>query len=136
MEAEETVLKYEETMYRFEFHNVINILDTYIRQANKYWARNIAIADKNDDNELRKQVLVDCFHMVKTASLLSHPVVPMGTEKVAEYLNVDKDKFFSWDHAFETVYDVVDDPESHKLKEIEAKQDFFEKHPSQFAEGR
>ena len=135
-EADETILKYEETMYKFEFHNVINVLDTYIRQANKYWARNIAIADKNDDNDLRKQVLVDCFHMVKTACLLSHPVVPMGTEKVAEYLNVDYDKFFNWDYAFDTIYDIVTDPESHKLKEIEAKQDFFEKHPSQFAEGR
>ena len=133
--AEETILKYEETMYRFEFHNVINILDTYIRQANKYWARNIAIADKNEDNELRKQVLIDCFHMVRVASLLSHPIVPMGTEKTVEYLNLGAE-FFSWDHAFDTVYSLMADPEHHKIKEIEAKEDFFEKHPSQFEEGR
>ena len=133
--AEETILKYEETMYKFEFHNVINILDTYIRQANKYWARNIAAADKNDDSELRKQVLIDAFHMVRVACLLSHPVVPMGTEKTVEFLNLGEE-FFSWDHAFDTVYSLMDDPEHHKIKEIEAKQDFFEKHPSQFEEGR
>ena len=133
--AEETILKYEETMYRFEFHNVINILDTYIRQANKYWARNIAVADKNNDEELRKQTLIDAFHMVRVACLLSHPVVPMGTEKTVDYLNLGKE-FFSWDHAFDTIYSLMDDPEHHKIKEIEAKQDFFEKHPSQFEEGR
>ena len=133
--ADETILKYEETMYKFEFHNVINVLDTYIRQANKYWARVSSQADKSDDAELRKQLLVDAFHMVKTATLLSHPIVPMGTEKTAEFLNVDE-RIFSWDHSFDPIYAIVDDPENHRLKEIEAKQDFFEKHPSQFEEGR
>ena len=129
--AEEAILKYEETIYRFEFHNVMNILDTYIRQANKYWARNITEADKTDNAELRKQTLIDCYHMVRTAILLSHPVVPSGCEKTAEYLNLDE-SVFSWDHAFETLYDLMPDPETHVVRELEAKEDFFEKHPSQF----
>lgn len=129
--AEETILKYEETIYRFEFHNVMNILDTYIRQANKYWARNISEADRNDNAELRKQTLIDCYHMVRTAILLSHPVVPHGCEKTAEYLNLD-DSIFSWNHAFETLYDLMSDPENHVVRELEAMEDFFEKHPSQF----
>ena len=129
--AEETILKYEETMYRFEFHNVINILDTYIRQANKYWARNIAQADKEDDAELRKQTLINAFHMVRVACLLSHPIVPAGCEKTMEYLNIGEE-VWSWDHAFEDIYYFLEDKENHQIRTLEAKEDFFEKHPSQF----
>jgi len=129
--AEETILKYEETMYRFEFHNVINILDTYIRQANKFWARNIGIADRENNEELRRQTLIDAFHMVRVACVLSHPVVPKGCEKTLDYLNLDE-RFWSWDHIFEDIYYFMDDRENHTIKNLEAKEDFFEKHPSQF----
>ena len=129
--AEETILKYEETMYRFEFHNVINVLDTYIRQANKFWARNIGIADRENNDELRRQTLIDAFHMVRVACVLSHPVVPKGCEKTLDYLNLDE-KFWSWDHIFEDIYYFMEDKENHVLKNLEAKEDFFEKHPSQF----
>ncbi|MBR0230424.1 MAG: class I tRNA ligase family protein [Erysipelotrichaceae bacterium] len=129
--AEETILKYEETMYRFEFHNVINILDTYIRQANKFWARNIGIADRENNDELRRQTLIDAFHMVRVACVLSHPVVPKGCEKTLDYLNLDE-RFWSWDHIFEDIYFFMEDKENHTIKNLEAKEDFFEKHPSQF----
>ena len=118
-------------MYRFEFHNVLNILDTYIRQANKYWARNIAEADKTDNDELRKQTLIDCLHMVRVAIMLSHPIVPAGCEKAREYLRISED-VFNWEYAFEDIYRFVDDPENHEIRILEAKEDFFLKHPSQF----
>ena len=35
-ESEDTILEYEQLMYKFEFHNVMNLLDSYIRNANKY----------------------------------------------------------------------------------------------------
>ena len=129
--AEETILKYEETMYRFEFHNVMNILDTYIRQANKYWARNIGIADRENNEELRKQTLIDAYHMVRVACVLSHPIVPYGCEKTLDYLNLDE-RFWSWDHIFEDIYYFMDDKENHVVKTLEAKEDFFEKLPCQF----
>ena len=31
--AKETILKYEHAMYKFEFHTVMNLMDTYIRDA-------------------------------------------------------------------------------------------------------
>ncbi len=131
-EAEETILKYENCMYRFELHQISNILDTYIRQANKYWARNIAAADKNNDDALRLQTVVDAFYMVRVATVLSHPVVPSGTEKTVDYMNFSED-FFSWDHIFEDNYFFMgDDKTSHKLKELKEKEDFYAKHPSQF----
>lgn len=43
--AKETILKYEHAMYKFEFHTVMNLMDTYIRDANKFWAKNIKDAE-------------------------------------------------------------------------------------------
>ena len=131
-QGEDAILKYERTMYKFEFHNVINVLDTYIRQANKYWAKNIAAADKEDNDELRRQTLIDAYYMVRVAILLSHPVVPSGCEKTREYLNIDE-RIWNWDYAFEDLYFFMEDKENHEVKVLEAKEDFFEKHPSQFA---
>ena len=124
--AEKTILNYENHMYRFELHQIINDLDSYIRNASKYWSKN-----SNDEANI-KQTLIDAFYMVRVATVLSHPVVPSGSEKTCEYLNIDKDKFFSWDHIFETIYDLVDDKENHKLVELKEKEDFYYKHPSQF----
>ncbi len=128
-EAKETILKYERYMYRFEFHSVMSLMDTYIRNANKYWAKNIAIADKEDNNELRMQVLRDVFHMVRVATVLMHPVAPEGTELILSYLGFD-DSFWDWNRIFDTMYDFVDG-EEHVLKFLEPKFDFFPMHESQ-----
>ena len=125
-DAQKAILNYENHMYRFELHQVMNDLDSYIRNASKYWAKN------SKDEANIKQVLIDAFYMVKVATVLSHPVVPSGCEKTCEYLNVDPDKFFSWDHIFDDIYELVEDKENHQLKELKEKEDFYLKHPSQF----
>ena len=130
-EAKKTLLEYEKVMYKTEFHNIMNILDTYIRQANKYWVRNITIADKENNDELRLQTLINSFYQVRVACIMAHPIVPKGTELVLDYLNMDE-SFWDWDHIFEDMYFFCADPKQHKLKFLEPKVDFFEKHPSQF----
>ena len=124
--ANKAILNYENHMYRFELHQIINDLDSYIRNASKYWAKN------SKDEQNIKQTLIDTFYMLKVAAVLSHPVVPSGCEKIADYLNIDYDKMFNWDYIFDTIYDLVDDKQNHKLKELKEKEDFFVKHPSQF----
>lgn len=124
--SEKAILNYENHMYRFELHQVINDLDSYIRNASKYWAKN-----SKDENNI-KQTLIDSFYMLKIATILSHPVVPSGCEKICEYLNIDKDKFFNWDYIFDGLYELVDDKQNHRLKELKEKEDFYVKHPSQF----
>ncbi|MDO4500075.1 MAG: class I tRNA ligase family protein [Erysipelotrichaceae bacterium] len=124
--SDNAILKYEMFMYRTEIHQMMNVLDSYIRNASKYWAKN------SNDEERIAQTLVDAFHLIRVATVLSHPVVPTGTEKTCEYLNVDPDKFFSWDYIFNTLYELVDDPDNHQLKELKEKEDFYYKHPSQF----
>ena len=125
-QAERTILNYENHMYRFELHQIINDLDSYIRNASKFWSKN-----SNNEENIR-QTLIDAFYMVRVATVLSHPVVPDGCEKTCDYLRIDRDKFFSWDNIFKDNYELIDDKENHKLVELKEKEDFYVKHPSQF----
>ena len=71
--------------------------------------------------------------MVRTATVLMHPIAPKGTEMILEYLNLGEE-FWNWERIFDTIYDFMEDPENHKLKFLEPRVDFFEKHPSQLQE--
>lgn len=122
--GKEVILKYERAMYKFEFHTVMSLMDVYIRNANKYWAKNIAEADKADDNALREKTLRNTFHMVRVAAVLMHPIAPKGTEMLREYLGFGED-FWSWDRIFDTLNDFCADEGEHKLKFLEPRVDFF-----------
>ncbi|HHY83377.1 MAG TPA: class I tRNA ligase family protein [Clostridiales bacterium] len=129
-EARETVLEYERLMYKYEFHNIMNLMDTYIRNANKYWVSGMKEVKDTGNMELQKQIVVDAFHMLRTSIVLMHPIAPEGTEMVCEYLGFGKE-FWDWNRIFETVYDFMPNPEEHALKYLEPRVDFFRKHPSQ-----
>lgn len=103
-------------------------LDSFIRNINKHFVANEKLA--GDDNEKLAQVIADTLHMVKVAMVLLHPVSPKNIETLAEDLKVSKD-IFSWDTINEPIYNFVEDKDNYKPKFIEAKYDFFKKHPSQ-----
>lgn len=130
-DAKKAVLDYERFMYRFEFHQATYVLDSYIRKASKYMAKNLGDADKNEDNELRRKTLINVFHMIRTAAALLHPMAPKGTEMILEYLQLDK-SFWSWEKIFDTIGSFTEGKD-HKLKFLEPRVDFFTRHPSQFA---
>ncbi|MGE5630551.1 MAG: class I tRNA ligase family protein [Caulobacteraceae bacterium] len=132
-ESRNAILEYEKLMYKCDFHQVMNLMDTYIRSINKYWSKNIREAEADNDMKLHKQVLVDTFHMVRTAVVLMHPIAPVGTEMVLEYLDLGEE-FWNWDNIFEPVYAFMNNPAEHKLKFLEPRVDFFKKHPSQIKE--
>ena len=129
-DAKKAILDYERFMYRFEFHQATYVLDSYIRKASKYMAKNLGDADKADDNEARRRALIQVFHMIRTAAVLLHPMAPQGTEMILEYLQLDK-SFWSWDKIFDTISDFTGGKD-HKLKFLEPRVDFFTKHQSQF----
>ncbi len=133
-EAETAILKYEKHMYKYEFHQVINVLDSYIRKSNKYFVKNMNDADKNDDKALRNQTLVDALHIIKTITILSHPITNNGCDMIIEYLNLEdkKDDFWNWDNIFKDIYTFIEDPTNHKMKFLEPKIDFFSKLDCQF----
>ena len=131
-ESEKAVLEYERFMYKFEFHQVTYVLDSYIRKASKYMAKAKAEADKADDNELRKKWLVNVFHMIKTAAVLLHPIAPVGTEMVRDYLNIGEE-MWNWDYIFDGLADnILKGETEHEIKFLEPRVDFFKRHESQF----
>jgi methionyl-tRNA synthetase len=127
--CKDAILEYERHMYNHEFHRVTYVLDSLIRDINKHWVNNIKIAEKNGDEEMRKQLLVDCFYGVKVITTLLHPIAPTGCEMVQEYLRVD-DRIFNWDYIFEPITVLTE--ENHELKFLEPKVDFFKKPACQF----
>lgn len=129
----DSILEYERYMYNHEFHRVTYVLDSLIREVNKHWVNNVKIADKNDDDQLRKQILVDCFYGVKVITTLLHPIAPKGCEMVQEYLRVD-DRIFNWEYIFDTLESILEDPDHHELKFLEPKVDFYKKPAWQFAQ--
>lgn len=127
--ASDAILAYERAMYLFEFHTVMTVMDNYIRGANKYFSKASAEAEKNDDDALRRQMLVNAFHMVKTSMALMHPVAPAGTETLRRFLRLPED-VWSWNHIFETVGELRGE-DSPALEELPPRFDFFAKHESQ-----
>lgn len=133
-ESEKAVLEYERFMYKTEFHQVTYVLDSYIRKASKYMAKAKGEADKaekagENSDSLRREYLINTFHMIKTAAVLLHPLAPRGTETVREYLGIGEE-LWSWEHIFDTLAVFCED--GHKLKFLEPRTDFFTRHESQF----
>jgi methionyl-tRNA synthetase len=125
------VLDYEHNMARQEFHLVIYTIDDLIRNVSKYWAKYIKIADDQEDNALRGQVLADVFYASKVVLTLLHPITPSSSEFVREYLNLNA-SLWSWEYIFEDITCHMEDKENHKLLFIEPKFDFYKKDESQF----
>ena len=75
--CEKTILDFEEAMFRYEFHNTVGIAGDLIRDINQRWTRSKPYAD-DCDPALRRQALVDAFHMVRVAAVLMHSIAPTG----------------------------------------------------------
>lgn len=128
-ECNNAILEYEKLMYTHEFHTIMMLLDTLIRNASKYWAAAMKTCEVGDDKAV-KPVLINAFHYVRTCTALLHPIAPIGTEKIREYLSFDE-TFWSWEHIFEPLTFFMKDPGAHTFKFLEPRIDFFDKHESQ-----
>lgn len=126
LECEMSILKFEKCMMENKFHMCMYELDSFLRNINKYWTKNFV----TDDVQKEKNCIVNTLHYVKVAMIMLHSVAPAGIENLASYLNVDN-SIFNWDRCNEPIYNWFEDKENHKAKFIEAKFDFFKKHPSQ-----
>lgn len=128
--AEALILGYEQAMYRFEFGKVIDMLDAYLRDANKAWAAETKRAEAAESQDMRAAILVDSFHAVRVATTLLHPLVEEGTERVRDYLNVGP-ALWRWEHIFEQLPFFFSDAGAHRMKHLEPRVDFFKKHERQ-----
>ena len=134
--AEQAALAYEDAMHRFELHRALAACDTMLRAANKRWSDASKAAKNADDADAMRAALVDAFHELRVATLLMHPIVPEGCEKICKQFALPHDAFFSWDHAFSTTDELLESlgekPGEHVCPELHARYDFFRKHESQF----
>jgi methionyl-tRNA synthetase len=128
--TEDVVLKYERLMAAFEFHSVMSLLDDYARSINKTLSDNMKVLQEANDVPAILQVLADAAHMIKTAMVLFHPIVPEGADLVRRYLRIDG-RVWSWEHIFRPI-DFFYAEKEHKFKFLEPRVDFFKKHESQF----
>lgn len=131
--SKKTVAEYERHMYNHDFHRISYTLDDYIREVNKHWVNNVKKADNNNDPELRKQIVADCFYACKIIAILVHPIAPNGCEMFREYMNIDK-SLWNWDKILEPLTAYVGELSKHELKELLPRVDFFKKHEVQLAE--
>lgn len=129
--TEKKVLEYEQHMYNHEFHRIAYVIDEYIREINKHWVNQVKKADKEGDEELRRQTLIDCFYACKIIAILVHPIAPRGCEMFREYMNLGEE-LWNWEHIFEPLEFYVEDLATHELKFLEPRVDFFEKLECQF----
>ena len=129
-EAKKFILKYERHMFNHEFHRISDLLDSYVRTSNKYYVNNIRMADNNDDDGLRRQILIDSLYAVRIAATLVHPLAPSGADMIREYLGVDE-RIWDWNTIFEPLEHFIPNMREHQLKFLEPRIDFFKKHESQ-----
>lgn len=136
--ASDAMRAYDATMYKVELHSIMSQMDDFIRYANKYWSDGARNVQDDEQGDRRRQLLVDCFYLLRICTLLMHPVVPVGTEKICRYLAFDPAAFFSWDASFESMDELCTSEEAaagkHLVRELPPRTDFFAPHPSQIRE--
>jgi methionyl-tRNA synthetase len=133
--AEETILEYERLMYRQELHTVMQLMGDFIRFANKYWSE--AIREAGDGAAERRGVLRNAFYLLRVCTILMHPIAPLGTRMIFDYLAFDVEErvFFSWEHIFKGFEPFCSPAEiergGHLVRELPPRTDFFRRHESQ-----
>ena len=130
-ECEKAILDYERLMFDKKFHLVVNVLDVFVRNINKYWVKNYNNALTLQE---KQQLIANTLQYVTTANILLHPMAPAGTEKVATYLGLDLTKAFDWEYIFEEYSNLLINKTNPKFTFLKEKEDFFKKHPSQLQE--
>lgn len=129
--CKKVILDVEKFMYDKKFHQVYNALDVFIRNINKYWVKDI---NNCVTEEKLAHLIVNTLQMIFVANTLLHPIVPMGSENVADYIGFDKSLCFDWTYIFDNFENVLDKSKKGKLKTLKSKEDFFKRHQSQLDE--
>ena len=132
-ECNDATLTYERQAYGFDAHGALATAEELCRSANKRWSDESRAA-KGDDAAY-EQALANAFRALRTVTLLMHPAVPSGCERICDAMGFENDEFFSWDHAFEGPSELAalhgENAGEHAVKRLPPHFDFFERHPSQ-----
>ncbi len=125
--------KYDASMQKVELHSVFSVCDEFIRYAQKHWADEAKRLNDDEAGESeRAQLLSDCLFMTWASALMMHPFVPEGCEQICEFMQANRNEFFSWYNDFSALTEIFGDVEEKEVKQLPPRFDFFPKHPSQF----
>lgn len=126
-------LAFEQLAHDFDAHGALASVEEFARAENKRWDE-ASKAAKGDDAAY-EQALADAFCALRTVTLLMHPAVPDGCERIAQAMNFAPETFFSWEHAFEGPKQLAEtlgeDATTHAVEALPPRFDFFKAHPSQ-----
>lgn len=131
-QSEHAILDFEKAMASHDFHVAVEVVAAYIREINRRWTESQPFRAECDP-DIRKQALVDAFQMVRVAVTLLHPIAPVGTEKIREYLQVGKE-LWDWNRVFEPLQSLIVNAADHQFAELPPRSDFFEKPACQIDE--
>ena len=127
--CDEATLAFERAAYAFNAHEALSVAEAFGREANKRW--DAASKAAKGDDVAYVQALADAFRYLRTLTLLMHPVVPSGCERIASYLRIPCEVFFSWDNAFKGVREMAEEldagAEGYAIEELPPRFDFFER---------
>lgn len=127
-----TLNDYSKKMMKVELHSALSIAEEFIRFSQKYWADGAKVLnDENGSKEMRARHLCNCIYLTWISTLMMHPIVPEGCEKICDFFNCNQESFFSWDHDFVSLDELFVGTEF-QVQELPNKFDFFKKHQSQF----
>ena len=128
-----TTLAFERMAHDFDAHGALGAVEEFARAENKRWDEASKAAKGND--AAYEQALADAFCVLRTVTLLMHPAVPAGCERIAQAMNFSPEVFFSWEHAMEGPKQLArilgEDAQTHMIEELPPRFDFFKAHPSQ-----
>ena len=129
----EATLAFERCAHGFDAHGALAVAEEFCRAANKRWGAASKAANGGDD--AYAQALADAFAELRTVTLLMHPAVPYGCERICDHMAFDHDLFFGWDNALLTPGELAatlgEGDGEHRIVPLPPRYDFFEKHPSQ-----
>lgn len=123
-EAKRVIFAYEKLMHEITLDKIFELLNLYLRDANKDWS----VRSKSEDPAEINQLLIDMFYVVRVCASLFHPIVPKGCEMIREYLGADQ-RLWNWDYILQPLSFFMQ--ENHRFLFLEPRVDFFKKHPSQ-----
>ena len=100
--CEKEILNYEDRAYCYKFHVIINIIDSFMKNINKYLDREVKLALEKENKEALKQVSIDVLYMIRVINALLNPIIPSGSERVKEYFKFS-DNYADWNYIFDDV---------------------------------
>lgn len=132
-ECRAATLEFERLAHAFDAHSALSVAEEFCRAQNKRWD-DASKAAKGDDAAY-EQALADAFAALRTVTLLMHPAVPAGCEKICEHMGFEVGEFFGWENAFAGPLELAqargEAADEHAIVPLPPRFDFFEKHPSQ-----